>query len=49
MAAAQAPKAVEVELADGRVATVREPKPTEFLRIMGVEIALLRQQAGQEL
>ena len=49
MAAANKPKAVEVVLSDESVVLVREPKPSEYLRIMGVEIAVAKMHSGDEL
>ena len=44
-----AAKAVEVKLADERVITVREPKPTEYIRIMAAGIPMAKIAMGEAL
>jgi len=43
------PKAVEVVLSDGRIVTLREPGPHEYLRLMAAQMALVKMNTGAPL
>ena len=47
--ALEAPRAVDVTLGDGRLVHLREPRSTEYLRLMAAQTAIVAFKSGEEI